>query len=296
MEMNKLGKVIVRIPATSANLGPGVNSIGIALKLYYTVIVEEPTSEWRVNHALGEQIPHDENNLIVKTILKINPDIKPHQLTVMSDIPVMHGLGSSTTATVAGIKIANALGKMNLSLDEQINLGSRMEKHSNNVASAILGDLTISTFDGNLATTVKTTIPKNIKALVSIKNSSNQSKMIADNEMISYKDAVNASSFSNVFIAAIMSNEWSKATSMMELDHFYKYISSDDGYNLNLIRNIAHRVGVHSTYLSGFGSTVVTLGTESELNQIRDALSDQDFKGSLRIINIDRDGAQVRGE
>ncbi|WP_251067907.1 homoserine kinase [Apilactobacillus xinyiensis] len=294
--MKKLGKIIVRIPATSANLGPGVNSIGIALKLYYTVIVEEPTSEWRVNHALGENIPHDENNLIVKTILKVNHNIKPHQLTVMSDIPVMHGLGSSTTAIVAGIKIANALGKMNLSLDEQINIGSRMEKHSNNIASAILGDLTISTFDGNLATTVKTTIPKNIKALISIKNSDVYEQLSHNDDKISYRDAVNASSFSNVFVAAIMSNEWSKATSMMELDHFYKYISSDDGNSLNLIRKIAHRVGVHSTYLSGFGSTVVTLGTESELNQIRDALSDQDFQGSLRIIDVASDGAQVRGE
>lgn len=48
-----MGKIVIRVPATSANLGPGFDSIGVALHLYLTVIVEEETERWRVNHALG---------------------------------------------------------------------------------------------------------------------------------------------------------------------------------------------------------------------------------------------------
>ncbi|CAI2635988.1 Homoserine kinase [Apilactobacillus kunkeei] len=75
---------------------------------------------WQVNHALGDDVPNDENNIIVQTILKVDPTIKPHQLTVMSDVPIGRGLGSSTTAIVAGIKIANALGELDLSLDDEL--------------------------------------------------------------------------------------------------------------------------------------------------------------------------------
>lgn len=97
-----MAKLIIRVPATSANLGSGIDSVGLALQLYYTVIVEEKTDEWKVNHALGNDIPTDENNLIVQAILKVNAEIHPHQLTVISDVPIAHGLGSSTTAVVAG--------------------------------------------------------------------------------------------------------------------------------------------------------------------------------------------------
>ncbi len=117
-----MGKIIVRVPATSANLGPGFDSIGVAFHLYLTVIVEEATNQWRVNHALGSDVPNDERNLIVQAALKVNPKLSPHQLTVMSDIPVARGLGSSSTAIVAGVKIANALGEMNLSLAQQVTL------------------------------------------------------------------------------------------------------------------------------------------------------------------------------
>lgn len=134
-----MAKLIIRVPATSANLGLGIDSVGLALQLYYTVIVEEKTDEWKVNHALGNDIPTDENNLIVQAILKVNAEIHPHQLTVISDVPIAHGLGSSTTAVVAGIKIANKLGDLGLSIEDQINLGAKFEGHPENVAAALLG-------------------------------------------------------------------------------------------------------------------------------------------------------------
>lgn len=89
----------------------------------------------------------------------MDPDIHPRQLTVISDVPIAHGLGSSTTAVVAGIKIANVLGDLDLSVADQINLGSRFEGHSENVASALLGQLTVSTFDGQQAVATRIELP-----------------------------------------------------------------------------------------------------------------------------------------
>lgn len=288
-------KLIVRVPATSSNLGAGFNSLGIAFHLYYTVIVEEEMDEWQVNHALGKNIPHDENNLIVKTILSIDPNIHPHQLTVMSDVPMERGMGSSTTALVAGIKIANALGHLNLSLDEQIDIGAKLEGHPENVTSAILGDLTISTFDGDRCTTVKASMPKNLSVLMFINKHSVVSKQDLP-KTINFDDAIQSSSFANVFVASIMSGEWSKAVEMIEKDKFHEHYREKDVPELSTIRKYAHDIGIRGTYISGDGPTIATFGTESELYKLRDVLNSHHLDGDLRVLNIDYDGASVRGE
>lgn len=288
-------KLIVRVPATSSNLGAGFNSLGIAFHLYYTVIVEEEMDEWQVNHALGKNIPHDENNLIVKTILSIDPNIHPHQLTVMSDVPMERGMGSSTTALVAGIKIANALGHLNLSLDEQIDIGAKLEGHPENVTSAILGDLTISTFDGDRCTTVKASMPKNISVLMFINKHSVVSKQDLP-KTINFDDAIQSSSFANVFVGSVMSGEWSKAAEMIEKDKFHEHYREKDVPELSTIRKYAHDIGIRGTYISGDGPTIATFGTENELYQLRDILNSHHLDGDLRVLKIDYDGASVRGE
>ena len=99
------------VPASSANLGPGFDSIGVALSLLLTVEVHGPATSWQVDHQLAD-LPHDESNLIVQTARQLVPDLTPRHLAVQSDIPVAHGLGSSSSAIVAGIELANQLGAL----------------------------------------------------------------------------------------------------------------------------------------------------------------------------------------
>lgn len=105
------------VPASSANLGPGFDSIGVALSLLLTVDVLGPATSWQVDHQLAD-LPHDESNLIVQTARQLVPDLTPHHLAVQSDIPVAHGLGSSSSAIVAGIELANQLGALHLSNEQ----------------------------------------------------------------------------------------------------------------------------------------------------------------------------------
>ncbi|GAA6113893.1 homoserine kinase [Apilactobacillus apinorum] len=289
-------KIIIRVPATSTGIGAGINSIGIAFGLYYTVIVEEEMDHWQVNHALGDDVPRDENNIIVQTILKVDPTIKPHQLTVMSDVPIGRGLGSSTTAIVAGIKIANALGNLDMSLDDEINAGSKIEGHADGVASALLGNITVSYFNGKMATTVKTDIPEVINALVYlVKDDGTHDKAIYKDE-VSSVDAVKASSATNVLVASLMNNEWTKATEMMENDAIYTDNIYDIVPELEVIRNQAHQLGIYGTFLNQSQRSVITFGTSSQLNELRNALSDSNLTGIMRLIKVDHTGATVRGE
>lgn len=104
----------IRVPATSANLGPGFDSCGIALSSYLTIEVIEEDSKWRVDHELGPEIPKDEQNLLIQIAEKVAPTIKPHHLKMTSTIPIARGLGSSSSVIVAGIELANRLENLNL--------------------------------------------------------------------------------------------------------------------------------------------------------------------------------------
>lgn len=292
-----MAKIIIRVPTTSANVGSGMDSIGIAFHLYYTVIVEEATEKWQVNHALGSGIPNDENNLMVQTILKVDPTIHPHQLTVISDVPIAHGLGSSTTAVVAGILIANALGELNLSVADEINLGAKLEGHAENVSAALLGNMTISTFDGEQAKVVNAQMPK-VEALFYIRpdgiSEVDSRKKLP--ETIDYQTAVRASSLTNVFVGLVCQGKWDEAVPLVEDDQLHEPYRKDLVPELDVIREKAHELGIYGTYLSGAGPTIATFGEHTKLVELRMALQKLNLNGSLRILTVDQEGATVRGE
>lgn len=289
-----MGKTIIRVPATAANLGPGIDSIGAALHLYLTVIIEEKTEKWRVNHALGTEIPRDEHNLMVQTALQVNPDLPPHQLTVMSDIPVSRGLGSSTSAIIAGIKIANELGEMDLTIPQQLNWAVKLGGTLDNVAPALMGQATVATADGDDAHAIKLPLPE-LRVLVFIpgqKLLTRKSREALPKEL-PLPTAVHASSVANVLVAALLTGNWSLASTMIERDEFHEQARSQLVPELNQIRAAAHELNITGTYLSGAGPTVVTFGTSAQLTLLRAKLAKLNLAGSLRIIDIDQDGATV---
>lgn len=146
------------VPASSANLGPGFDSIGVALSLLLTVDVLGPATSWQVDHQLAD-LPHDESNLIVQTARQLVPDLTPHHLAVQSDIPVAHGLGSSSSAIVAGIELANQLGALHLSNEQKVAFACQLEGHPDNVAPTILGGLVIGTEVNGGFAAVKAPLP-----------------------------------------------------------------------------------------------------------------------------------------
>ena len=103
--------MIIKAPASTANLGPGFDSLGMAVSLYLEVEVLSVADRFQVDHVM-KGILHDEKNLIVKTALTVYPGLQPLHLRVKSNIPLAHGLGSSSSAIAAGIELANQIGKL----------------------------------------------------------------------------------------------------------------------------------------------------------------------------------------
>ena len=131
----------IRVPATSANLGPGFDSCGIALSLYLFIEVLEAQEQWEILHDLGDDVPTDASNLMITTALSLAPTMQPHKIKMSSNIPLARGLGSSSSVIVAGIELANRLNQLNLSPKEKIEIATKIEGHPDNVAPANLWGL-----------------------------------------------------------------------------------------------------------------------------------------------------------
>ena len=139
-------KIIV--PATSANVGPGFDSVGIAVTRYLTIEVLEPADAWVIEHDLGAGIPTDEKNLLLSTALSISTDMQPHRIKMTSQVPLARGLGSSSSVIVAGIELANQLADLKLSDAEKLRIATKIEGHPDNVAPAIFGNMVIASYIG----------------------------------------------------------------------------------------------------------------------------------------------------
>ncbi len=145
----------IRVPASTANVGPGFDSVGIALSLYLHVVVKEKADKWQVIHSFEDSIPTDDKNLIVSTACKVCPSLSPYIIEVTSNIPLTRGLGSSASAIVAGIELANQLGKLNLTTEQRVQIATNFEGHPDNVAASILGGTVIGALDGKNVSVVR---------------------------------------------------------------------------------------------------------------------------------------------
>ncbi|WP_307372702.1 homoserine kinase [Microbacterium sp. W4I4] len=145
--------VTVTVPATSANLGPGFDTLGLALSVYDTLTVSAFTDdrlEIEVTGSGAEEIPRDASNLVVRSIAHVYADAGREmpglRISAENGVPHGRGLGSSGAAVTAGILIAKGLLAGDVEFDERtlLRLATELEGHPDNVAPALFGGLTIA--------------------------------------------------------------------------------------------------------------------------------------------------------
>ena len=288
-------KIIV--PATSANVGPGFDSVGVAVTKYLEIQVCEEREEWMIEHQLGKWIPRDERNLLLKIALQIVPDLQPRRLKMVSDIPLARGLGSSSSVIVAGIELANQLGNLKLSKHEKLQLATKIEGHPDNVAPAIYGNLVIASSVEGQVSAVVAPFPE-CAFLAYIPNyelRTRDSRGVLPKKL-SYKEAVAASSIANVAIAALLTGDMVKAGQAIESDLFHERYRQELVREFATIKKIAKRNGAYATYLSGAGPTVMVLADPDKMPKIKAELEKQPFKGKLHELQVDTQGVRVEAK
>ena len=288
-------KIIV--PATSANVGPGFDSVGVAVTKYLEIQVCEEREEWMIEHQLGKWIPRDERNLLLKIALQIAPDLQPRRLKMVSDIPLARGLGSSSSVIVAGIELANQLGNLKLSKHEKLQLATKIEGHPDNVAPAIYGNLVIASSVEGQVSAVVAPFPE-CAFLAYIPNyelRTRDSRGVLPKKL-SYKEAVGASSIANVAIAALLTGDMVKAGQAIESDLFHERYRQELVREFATIKKVAKRNGAYATYLSGAGPTVMVLAEPDKMPKIKAELEKQPFKGKLHDLQVDTQGVRVEAK
>ena len=260
--------VTVKVPATSANMGSGYDSIGIALDLYNIITLEE-SDHIDISDVHGEKIPIDETNLIyqcAKRVYDICGAPLPG-LKIVEDcaIPQTRGLGSSSACTVAGILGANALLGNPLSQENIIDLASSIEGHPDNSTPAILGGFCVALLEYGKVWSVRVPMNGTVDFITFIPDFelSTEKARAALPEKVAHHDAV-----FNLARAALLAG--SLTTGKLEnvgvavgdcLHQPYRFDLIPDG------RDVVHAakcMGALGAFISGAGPSIIAIVDASD--------------------------------
>ena len=164
-------RVHVRVPATSANLGPGFDALGLALALHNEVEAAEADGvSVRIEGEGADRLPAGPDNVVARGVRlafdAAGGTFKGVALTCVNRIPTARGLGSSAAAWVGGLVAGNALLGEPLDGDALLALATRAEGHPDNVAAALLGGLTVSCVDAERVTAIALPVPADVRWVV----------------------------------------------------------------------------------------------------------------------------------
>src|ERR1035441_6121628 len=166
----------VRVPASSANLGPGFDALGLALGVYLTCTFEPAARlSIRVRGRDANKIPTTEDNLIWQTALRVAQDVGGSlpmiALEIDNDIPIEKGLGSSAAALTAGVVIADQLMGLHWKPHRNLDEAAQIEGHPDNVSACVLGSIVASAIDaGGVARAVRIELPASYGVAVVVPN------------------------------------------------------------------------------------------------------------------------------
>ncbi|MGV8884134.1 MAG: homoserine kinase [Microbacteriaceae bacterium] len=207
--------VIVKVPATSANLGPGFDTLGLALSLYDELEVTvrpEPGAHVDVIGVGAGEVPSDESNLVVRTIAHtfgvFDQAVPGLNLVAHNAIPHGRGLGSSGAAIVSGIMAAKGLleGIVDIDSDTLLRIATDLEGHPDNVAPALFGGLTIAWTGNNGPRHKKLMVHRGVSPLICVPESTMSTELARSlqPESVSRADAIFNVSRSSLLIAALV--------------------------------------------------------------------------------------------
>lgn len=292
-------KFVIKVPASSANLGPGFDSIGVALSLYLSLEVEI-SEKWECYSSSEElkDLPSDEQNFIcqiaLQTAAKYGKDLHPCKIKVESDIPLARGLGSSASAIIAGIELADYVGELGLTKKEKLLLSTEIEGHPDNVGASLYGGLIIGCYQqGEVDVLPVSAISFEMVAVIpqeSLLTKDSRGVLPAE---FSYSNAIKASSAANVLVAALLSQNWEMAGKMMEIDLFHQPYRKPLIPFYNDVEHFAKSEGAFGVALSGAGPTVLCFCEKGKGRLLEQAIKSAFPNMSAKLLNIDYTGSSV---
>ena len=299
-----MSKAQVIVPASTTNLGPGFDVLGMALNLYNTFEIE--TSDKLNIEVEGEGsdiLSRDESNLVYQSAKKlfdsIGEKIPPLNIRIINNIPLARGLGSSGTAIVGGLMSANSIAGNPLTLQQILNLAAEMDGHPDNVSASMFGGVTIASLTENSVAYMKIIPPKPLTVVVVVPDfhvmTSKARKLLP--KTIDLPTAVFNISRASLLVAALTTGDFSLFSISMDdkLHQPYRAELIPGIYDVfDSAKSVCDNVAVA---ISGAGSAIAAFCYDTNNQAVGESMKKAFLRHNVNsyvlILDIDKEGAKV---
>ncbi len=299
-----MNKIIIKVPATSANLGPGFDALGLALNIWnVTEITEAGSFSLHIEGEGSKRLAYNHKNLIYRSAEKVyetvNRKIPVLSIRCLNQIPLASGLGSSAAAILTGILGANALLGSMLTKEEILSLATEIEGHPDNIAPALCGGLVVSTMeDGKVLARQLPIMPIHITVVLPEFNFTTKQARAVLPKQVPLKDAIH-----NISRAVLVTEAF--RTGDLRLLGQAMSDTLHQPYRLPLIPGALAAVkagkeaGASAVALSGAGPSVIAFSAEHDAGiglAIKQGFESAGLSAQVFELGISEQGAQVVNE
>ena len=289
--------VKVTVPATTANIGPGFDTLGLALNIYNVYEFEEIDEGLVINGCPDKY--SNENNLIYKSFQAtadiIGRKVNGLKISIIADIPISRGLGSSSACIVGGVFGANSLLSGNLSKDELFQIAVGIEGHPDNIAPAVYGGLTASIIEDNIPYCVSYNISNKLKLCALIpdfETSTAEARKLLPEE-VSFRDAVFNVSRTAVLLKALEEGSFDIINIALR-DKLHEKYRRSLIHNYDDIKEICCDNGSKAMFISGSGPTLMNIIENSDFtNRVKNSIMNMEYKWEVKSLSSDKGGVIV---
>lgn len=310
---SQIKSLTVRVPGSSANLGPGFDALAIAYQLYCTLHLQILESNDHsiplitLKGCLSEGLPKDQNNLIytvLRNLWQSDPELLQRvRISIESDIPLGKGIGSSAAAITGAVWAAYALSDQIADDCKILSKAAELEGHADNAAASLLGGLVISGRSSKTRkiVTQKLLWPREWACVVTVPSYvlSTKKSRAAIPKQIPHIDAVHNIQKVALLISAVQ-NKDEEAMSEALYDRVHEPYRSELVPELSMVRKLTSDLPVIGSVLSGAGSSVLTIVNQRHKKQLITCL--QNWRGAatdkpeILDLEVDQEGLRVKYE
>ena len=294
-------KASIKVPATTANMGPGFDCLGMALDIWNTVEIEVGGSGIEITGQGSNDLPKNHSNLVYQRFSQIYNILGKSPPSALlrchNEIPLDRGMGSSAAAVVAGLLLANTVSGSHFTSGQLLDIAAEIEGHPDNVAPAILGGCQIVVKDHDVLVTSHVPLPNDLKTVLFIPNTpmpTSEARSVLSSE-ISREDAVFNISRAALLVHALAVGDL-KHLAIATDDKMHQPARQSVFYPMKNIFRAAMDAGALGVFLSGSGSTVLALTIDRAFTigyEMADAAAKSGLGGEIKVSKPTPSGAYV---
>ena len=301
----RAGTIRVAAPATTANLGPGYDCLGMALDIWNTIEVElqpdgTPPSVRVTGEGTGE-LENGPENLVYRSMeflyRELGRSIPEVRVNCANEIPLARGLGSSAAAIAGGLAAANALSGGEFNSRELLEMAATIEGHPDNVAAAVMGGLQLVVTEESTLYTVPVSVPASIHAVLFIPETriaTADARAVLPQEL-SVPDAVHNMARVALLVAGMATNH-PEYLAVATQDRLHQPYRQPLFPAMKLLMKAARDAGALGAFLSGSGSTVLALTDGREMTvayEMAEAARQASVEGTVKVTQPTALGAHL---